>query len=713
MSGQYHLEIPVLSDLGALRELGQRLKVVAVDRTGGVTSRLVNVDERGNGAAIFDFAEDPGTVTIAFGPEGIDDAELVNMQTLTMRARVTPTLRLPPVKIAATFWKRWLRWCRKFVITGRVIDEAGNPVPGAEVTALDVDIWWWWSSKQRLGSATTGIDGAFQIEFTWCCGLLPRVWYKRRRWQLDTTLHRSIATALEAARIVREVPPPSPNADLSAFRWLVSDQEPSLLLRGGEVDPARLEDLRQKIRPILPRVPEIEPLRLWPWYAWQPWFDCSPDVIFRVRQRCDGTEETIVDETVLDARWNISTSIDVTLRAGTNACAVDQTDEPQGDCVLVDSACSIPLSDVGGNSGTAAQPVGYANPGSSDQPFGGDIYLNGNFGDATDTDFYEPEISVDGGVTYEPLMPDELASFARRVHWASGPGSVFQSAPVLFAPAYLPHEGGGERFVYETRKHYQKTHDPATWNISRFWGTGNVNLLALWKTRRRASDSSTSPMRSDGTYRLRFKGYRLEGGVLKDDHDLPTCATESRNGIVLTIDNRVASPIAGSIHLRTDEPIADILGVKIVDVSGAETAVGVCGVVGNIEGKQLVIEFRAYDADGHLDHYKLRLSYGDSLVRDLLALKDATVEPASIASGEITGFSPGGSSYATAKKQGATSPVWTGGTFKYRVDAALAFPEECAYLLELQVVKRTLVGCSSELADRNVAQQSFTVIRDH
>src|SRR5262249_31439951 len=55
-------------------------------------------------------------------------------------------LRLEPILIAPYWWWWWWRWCREFVIRGRVICPDGRPVPAAEVCAYDVDWWFIWSS---------------------------------------------------------------------------------------------------------------------------------------------------------------------------------------------------------------------------------------------------------------------------------------------------------------------------------------------------------------------------------------------------------------------------------------------------------------------------------------------------------------------------------------------------------------------------------------
>jgi hypothetical protein len=60
--------------------------------------------------------------------------------------------------------------------------------------------------------------------------------------------------------------------------------------------------------------------------------------------------------------------------------------------------------------------------------------------------------------------------------------------------------------------------------------------------------------------------------------------------------------------------------------------------------------------------------------------------------------------------EGATSPVWSGGSIRLTVLAKDAFPTTCAYLLQLNVYKRTIVNCDGDDPQRNVSFESFTIV---
>src|SRR5690349_3469011 len=64
-------------------------------------------------------------LSLAVGPDTVSDQEIFNFQTLT--ATVNPaqwankqSLKLSPIIVTRPWWDLWLRWCRTFVIHGRV-----------------------------------------------------------------------------------------------------------------------------------------------------------------------------------------------------------------------------------------------------------------------------------------------------------------------------------------------------------------------------------------------------------------------------------------------------------------------------------------------------------------------------------------------------------------------------------------------------------------
>src|SRR6185369_16915931 len=108
-----------------------------------------------------------------------------------------------------------------------------------------------------------------------------------------------------------------------------------------KIDPASIPTLRDRLVSVLPPVPELERLRIWPWFPWTPWLDCSPDIIFRVTQNCGGGQDKlIVNENFFQARWDIPTNLNVTLVANDQACCLPHHDpDPTGPCALITGVC--------------------------------------------------------------------------------------------------------------------------------------------------------------------------------------------------------------------------------------------------------------------------------------------------------------------------------------------------------------------------------------
>ena len=116
--------------------------------------------------------------------------------------------------------------------------------------------------------------------------------------------------------------------------------------------------------------------------VWYPWYDCAPNIIFKVRQNCGGSQNNvIVDENIFQTRWDIPTNLDVTLTANLNACCIPgNPPPPEGNCILMTEVCQIPVTEIGGNSSAAAAPIGFADPNDRDRPFSETVVLYGQFG---------------------------------------------------------------------------------------------------------------------------------------------------------------------------------------------------------------------------------------------------------------------------------------------------------------------------------------------
>ena len=659
----------------------QALKVAVVRGDEVLGTQTVRVQPGGGAEATFRFDAPQGEVRVLVGPEDAPDEDLVGLQTIS--ASVSPRawrepgeLRLSPLRIAPFYWFWWRRWCRKFTIRGRVVCPDGDPVPGATVCAFDVDWWWWWASTQQVGCATTDVNGAFEITFTWCCGWWPWWWWRLRRWRLEPALVELVTDALPPP-VAANLAAPTARPSLQLFEGMLAPDEVLQAEPAKTIDPGALEALRTQLVERFP-VPPSQALHIWPWRPWRPWWDCTPDIIFRVTQQCHGDEELIVDEGYADTRWNIPNPLDVTLVASDAACCVDQPPGcDDGDCIVISHICNDLVEKVGGNVGAPAAPAGYRDPGvvatHGDRPYGGVVPISGQCGNQMD--YYEFEWSDDGGGTWND-MPSAAAGAVTRTYFDSAllPGNPWVTLTFPFSLI----DG---RLVAESRAHYEATHDPLTWGTSRVW-VGNAGILINWLTENNFSD---------GTYRLRLRAYDKPGATLENSRVLPLCGSDDDNHTVVTIDNRFlggAHPHAcggGTVHVCTIEPDTDFIAVRF---NGG--AVDACDIVDAKGGGTLEIDFLAHDPDGHLAYYTLHALYGENLQINLLSLPSATIAPLAA--------SQAGPTYGQARSpaQGATAPTWHGGSYRLTItNLSEAFPITCCYALDLRAYKRTIVNCNS------------------
>ncbi len=683
----------------------QRVKVLVVGGEAKPRSVSVELDGKGAGEASFAFARPPGAVQIIVGPEGATDDELQALQTLRVDISQrqwadTANLKLPPLRISPYYWWWWLRWCRTFVIRGRVVCANGSPVPGAKVCAYDVDRWFIWCNTQLVGCSTTDVNGVFELRFRWCCGWWPWWWWRQRIWQVDPFLARQVGDVLRRAPDLRLSPAGGNQPSLAVFKGILGEQGMALNRPLSPTSVNTLEQVRTSLLQKLPASAELERLRIWPWWPWWPWWDCTPDIIFKVTQDCLTPGTVIVDEGCNNTRWDIPNPLSVTLIANDKACCLPQCHDPtgkpcpDGECVVIERICSDPITDIGGNPGAAAAPAGYLHPGAvapgaadynGDRPFAGVIPLEKNFNDMLNVDYLEVEQSPDG-VTWSPLPTGAAVDFTRL--WMETVG--FTTGTVAFPFTVKLDAGAVAHTVVESREHSEATGGLGGWNANRFWLVNRDLVVPLDSTKF-----------TDGTYQFRVVGWQIGGGgELVNRKVLPVCGTEKENKLILTFDNQVQDPMThdpshncgGGIHVCTQEPDTAIIQVR---VNG--TPVGACKTVDSSAGT-LEIDFQAHDTDGHLAVYSLIATYGVNQAVNLLNRPGSTVT--ALVAGIQTGWKAAApanvdGTYGVALSQGAVAPLWSGGTFRLTAPLNEAFPIPCCYQLELRAWKRTIVGGAS------------------
>lgn len=664
--------------------------------------------EEGKGVATLEFEGQPDTTGLFAGPARATPEELVKTQTITENVSAdrwaeTKEVKLEPIRIPAYYWEWWYRWCREFVIRGKLVCPDGSPVPGAEVCAKDVDAWFYWSSTEEVGCDITDENGLFEIEFRWCCGFWPWWWWQNRAWRPDQKLLDRVGTAVERDPDLT-FGSAGTQPTLKVFDDLLADRPFTADQPLADIDPNQLEQLRSQLVEQLPDAPELRQLHVWPWTPWLPWWDCTPDIIFEATQ--DG--DVVLNEDIGDTRWNISTSENVTLIANEEALCRDDCQDPPcegGECLLVTKVCGSPIDKVGGNLGAPSSPAGYQNPGSpaagtsahnGDRPFGGTVKLHRNVGTLENVDYLEFEVF--DGSTWDPVDPDAVEDFNRKFFdkttWDT------DNQPFKFTTI----DG---HYVVETREHYE-ANSGYTWDCSgcdRFW-IKHRNLLV-------PIDSEAF---ADGTHRFRVVGWDEASGSdkLTNRRELQLCGDDEQRDVevVLTFDNRskdLSHPHrcgSGSVHTCVTEPDTNIIAVQIDGEEVDEDEEGECPTVEPKDKGTLQIDFLVSDdADptGHLSHYTLNATYGRSKKINLLA-KATSLEPLP------PGSSPPpypGPTYGEALNQGASRPNWEGGRYRLEVPVEEAFPKPCCYQLELRAYKRTIVNCNGGHPHRNRSEYSI------
>lgn len=629
--------------------------------------------------------------------------------------------------------------CRKYRVRGRVVCRhwrfedghfhfCDDPVPGATVEVYDVDRLWFFSVKDLVTTATTGIDGTFEAEFTWCC--LPwRPWFDRP-WYVDPELLHGVRLAVDSLRARVPVPIPDPPPDPAGLESFVRSVGTALQVAQAKPTPgtalAQMSDVEVAAGLQL-HLPHLVPN--WPW---RPRRDCAPDLLLRATQKCGGSVQVIYEEGSEQTPWNAPTDVSVTILANDKACCIPACDDPDcDDCFKFTNVGSTPVQNIGGNDPVAPVAdkfLGVAGPGGADLLFGGTLDIFGTLGSLADLDYYELEDSTDDELTWSPLPAATLAPLEKSF-WGVPCGGVGipQWNPISVVPEAIADTSATVHHVYQTRARFQAQCPGAPWEDpadpgSRWWDSRRDRAL-VWTTSKVESPPQAlapfttfveTPQVPDGLHRLRVIGWKINAAnQLTDRRVVLRCNTLEEERLLIRLDNRTiinhpASTTShpwgpGYVHIGSVDPDCDFVSIVRNEGQTSEVVVDACSVVELSDTDSLTVHFLVStppaDNDRHLGGYWMTVHHGESAYFD------------AVSTGVLSATAPAhpGRTYASAVTQGEDRRWWGGGNFSLKLPGS-AFEETCAYLFRLHAYKRVFNGSTAhEYFHANDAEFSFTI----
>jgi hypothetical protein len=652
----------------------------------------------------------------ALGPDAVSiEVDLAAMQSGAgaRRAAKAPALSLERIVVPPEFYLRWIHWCRTYVIRGRVVcrqwvynpqtgrwEICDSPVPGATVEAYDVDRFLFWYRRDLIKSATTDAAGNFVIKFRWCCWW-PIPWPPVRQpgWTLDPAVLDKLRHLFEQRNIPLPPVPPEPDPlFLQALAGGALNALPAVQRPAALPNLTDAHAVHETLRAVLPGDFDLGSRVIFPPNQLN---DCAPDIVFRVTQPCDGKVNVIYSETNAQTRWDIPTSLNVTLVANALACCIPHCHDPEcPECIVVESIACTPKAVIGDSAGPP-DLRGYAYAGTSlDRPFAGALPFHGGVG--WDVDYLGVQASFNGGA-FTDLATPVFAGYGRS-YW-NGAAWIGVNFPVVVKSG---------RSVIMTRKHFEDL-NPA---IPRFGGAvlwNDYTTLFVWDT----YDTSVTPHVAripDGLYAFRFVGYDANAAddlVLATARVLPTCGQQRDDITYVRLDNRsmalhlVPGIPCTAVHACNAEPDCYIRSICVNEGLPTAHCIQPCDIISLTDNDTLTIHFTAScpstATDGHLGGYQMNAFYGAS-------------QTFAIGTGMHGSFQADptfevGPDYASALLQGAPRPHWYGGDYKVTLKGS-DFPLCCAYLIELFAWKRTTDGCSDPMwVHNNRYQVTLTVLR--
>ena len=631
----------------------------------------------------------------------------------------------------------WWRYCwfpRHYRISGRIlrhVDDCAHPIAGATVQIFDVDYCWWWYNEDLLKTGVTDANGFFDIHFTWCVPLWCFI-VREPPILVDPILRDRIYDHLKDLVIIRWPPPPPPP---DPWEWQRQLEDLGIEVPAGArvprpgTGPVQLPSENAARRaPALSMALSSSSLAgaaklsasdifrsilIWPPHCDNP-CDWLPDIKIRVTQNQPGGTVVIYEDSYWDIHFNLATDLaDLSLEASASAIYSDDcSPEPLlGNCMLLDTVGTTHIMPVSGAPlsgiyqpdvvlGTSygvtpdrRQRLGYVRD--YDRPFAGTLGIHGRFGIAAHVDYYQVQYAkwtaadilawdlnhahVPPAAAFSPVPVSALGSIPRAyleesplpVHWI---GETFAPHTVSGIPALYKSR---ERFEQEYRDSHGGA-DPAPDFGGWFWSYAAETLLFV-------IDSSKV---SNGVYSFRFVGYRQSGVDGSGNPILALVTMGLPGGIGRRCGTTSPELVTLYLHDTVHRADCDILnfrknGVDVIDE---------CAMVTLTPADWIEVEYRAFDAAGHLDSYGVSLQKGASAASSIFGLAGVSDVPG--------GSVPEGRNYAAALADPTTPaipPYWYGGTWRKKIahSTFVALGGTCAYNLRLSAWDRHTNGSAS------------------
>jgi hypothetical protein len=276
----------------------------------------------------------------------------------------------------------WLRWSRRYCVSGVVVAPDGCPVPGADVTVYTVGFDGWGFTKVPRATVATDANGFFTACFCWSlcpysCSCWPcwPFWWRCWPWwweldilhvietlnQIPAGLNRSFAEPHPATALLR--PEGRELIRGQGFAGFRSAQTTTTMTAAAQFKP---DSARTAL--IQRRFSDARLREIFPWW----WWCCDdPNIVFSATQ---GGVSIVNEDPATDTRWCLPSGSSVTLIANKDAITACPGALPPPSGFAWTRVGNITVDTIHG---------GYADgtPGSdaSDMAFAGTLNIYGEF----------------------------------------------------------------------------------------------------------------------------------------------------------------------------------------------------------------------------------------------------------------------------------------------------------------------------------------------